>query len=338
MLTLSKIASEIGVCKTTVSLVLNGKAEQARISEKTVKKVRDYCAKVNYLPNIHARLMCCEVVRTFLVLLNLHDGLGEDSSFSEYNVTRILSGISETANAAGFNFGIRLFRPDMDDEAIFNSFRNREFDGMIYYGLSMPEKWVETFTREKRRIIGIGIETSGNMLSVNIDNREISRKLTRRLLAQGRKKFLYLAGTRFSYPGRERYAGFREALAEAGVAFDPDSDLIQADFNEATARTAVAERIAAGERPDAIVSANDKMALGAMTALKEGGIRIPEEIAVAGGDNIEIGRYVEPGLTTFDNRAFDQGTAACQLLLDVIEGKKARSTVLQSELVVRKSA
>ncbi len=338
-MTLSKIAQEIGLAKTTVSLVLNGKAKQARISDETVRRVEEYCAKVNYLPNIHAHRMCREVVKNFIVLLNIHDGVGQNSSFSEYNVSQILSGISETAEAAGFTFGIRLYRPDLDEQTIFNGFRSREFDGMIYYGMSIPENWIKVFAKEKRRIVGIGIEASANVRSVNINNREISRELTCALIRRGYRKMIYLNGTDLSYPGKERYAGFLEALSENGVAFTPAKQCIQADFREERAEAAVTALLAKKiSRPDVIVCANDRMALGAMAALKRAGVAMPGEIAVAGGDNIELGRYVEPGLTTFDNRAYDLGTAACRKLLDLIAGKTADNTILKSQLIIRGSA
>ena len=96
MMTLAKIAKEIGVGKSTVSLVLNGRAKEMRISDNTVRRVRDYCEKMNYLPNIHARRMCQDVVKSIMVFLNVHNAFLSESSFADYNVNLIMGGITES--------------------------------------------------------------------------------------------------------------------------------------------------------------------------------------------------------------------------------------------------
>ena len=174
MMTLAKIAKEIGVGKSTVSLVLNGRAKEMRISDNTVRRVRDYCEKMNYLPNIHARRMCQDVVKSIMVFLNVHNAFLSESSFADYNVNLIMGGITEVADAAGFSTIIRLYRTDMNEQLIFNSFRNHDIDGMVYYGMSMPPHWLAILKREKRRVVGIGIEP-GEIPCVNIDNYKISR-------------------------------------------------------------------------------------------------------------------------------------------------------------------
>jgi HTH-type transcriptional repressor purR len=336
MMTLAKIAKEIGVGKSTVSLVLNGRAKEMRISDNTVRRVRDYCEKMNYLPNIHARRMCQDVVKSIMVFLNVHNAFLSESSFADYNVNLIMGGITEVADAAGFSTIIRLYRTDMNEQLIFNSFRNHDIDGMVYYGMSMPPHWLAILKREKRRVVGIGIEP-GEIPCVNIDNYKISRSLTRLLLEKKRRKFFYLAGTDESYPGRERYRGFLDELKEAGIPFNEDKNCYQCQFQEDLAGEAVRKILAASMRPDAIMCANDKMALGAIRALREAGFSVPNEVSVAGGDNIELAAYVTPGLTTFENQAARQGAEACRLLLDMINGNKRPDQLISSQLVMRES-
>ena len=339
MVTLATIAKTLGVSRATVSLVLNGRAKRARISEETVEKVRAYCQKVNYLPNIHAQRMTQEVVRNIMVFLKMTSGVSPESSFYDYNVTRFLGGIASITDQAKFTFVIRLYRPGMDEKEIFDAFRNRDIDGMLYYGMTMPTAWIQTFINEHRRVVGIGT-MPGVLPSVNIDNREISRELTNRMIAQGRRRFVYLCGTSESYPGAERCAGFREALATAGVPFDPKKQCFQGDFQE-TKGTAIAKKLLArkSQLPDAVVCANDAMAVGVMQTLLQAGVKVPEEVAVVGGDDIELCRYVQPGLTTFDNRPFDLGKTACQTLLKLIDNKpmKNKNLVLKSKILSRKS-
>lgn len=337
MLTLAKIAKEIGVCKSTVSLVLNGRAKEMRISDETVRKVQEYCEKVNYLPSIHARRMRQDIVRNLMVFFNVSDPTSPESTFADYNTDLILGGITEVADREGFSTTIRLYRPGMDARLIFDCFRNRAIDGLIYYGMDMPERWREMFVREKRRVVGIGIEP-GMIPSVNIDNYGISKELTGRLLAQGRRKFLFLSGTEVSYPGQERERGFLDALHEAGVAFDAETGCRRCFFEEEPAYRFV-RGLDRAAMPEAFVCANDKMALGVLRALHEAGVSVPGETAVAGGDNINLAAYVTPGLTTFENRPAEQGAAACRMLLSMIGGERQGETVtLPSALALRESA
>lgn len=339
MVTLASIAKELGVSRATVSLVLNGREKHARISEDTAEKVRSYCRKLNYLPNIHAQRMTLEVVRNIMVFLNMTNGVAPESSFYDYNVTRILGGVASVADQAKFTFVIRLYRPEMDEVEIFDAFRNRDIDGMLYYGMTMPKSWIQTFVTERRRVVGIGTKP-GVLPSVNIDNREISRELTNRLLAQGRRKFVYLCGTTESYPGAERYLGFRDALEAAGVPFQEKTQCFQGDFQIDKAK-AIAKRLLARKNglPDAVVCANDSMAVGFLQAFQAAGVKVPDEVAVAGGDNIDLCEFVQPPLATFDNRPFDLGKTACQTLLKLIDNKtlKNKNLTLKSKILMRKS-
>ena len=338
MLTLSKIAKELGVCKATVSLVLNGKAKENRISEATIQKVSAYCRERNYMPNIHASRMRQEVVQNIMVLLNASgSNFGEESTFIDYNVNRILEGVSAKAEECGYSVTLRRFYDNMDPQKLFNCFRNREVDGMIYYGLDIPEEWLKVINAEKSRIVGVGI-TPGKVPCVNVDNYSISCELTRHLLANGRKTFFYLKGTEASHPSRERFRGFTDTLRAAGISFDPDTMSRNGQFSEKQGRAITAELIATGKLPDTIVCANDKMAVGAISALAEANIQVPETVAVAGADNIALGRYLSPGLTTFDNCAGDLGKSAAELLIKLIRAVgNTDDILLPSTLIIRGS-
>ena len=339
MLTLAQIAKETGVCKATVSLILNGKAKQNHISDATVEKIQAYCRKVNYMPNIHAVRMNKKTVGNIMVLLNTQDGISRKNSFTDYNVAQIVGGIAQEAEKVGYTFQIRIFNSSLDENSVFNSFRNREVDGMIYYGMKMPQKWLNIFREEKRKVTGIGVELQSGISTVNINNREISNALTKELIATGHRDFLYLAGSEESFPGQERFAGFLAALEKHKIKF-PKSKCLYGGFDEELAMKAVTEYLKENStRPDAIVCANDKMAIGVISALKALHLEVPEQIAVAGGDNIETGRYLTPSLVTFDNLPEQMGAAAFQLLYNKINGRETENDILlKSRLIQGNSA
>lgn len=338
MYSLDKIAKDLGVSKATVSLILSGKAEKSRISSETEEKVKNYCRKINYLPNIHAQRMNQKLVKNIGVLLEPGENIGEESPLSEFNIAQILGGIAIASEKAGFGFSVRIYREGIDDQEIFNSFRNKEIAGLIYYGFRIPEAWKRVFAAENRHVAGIGIAPVSDISSVNIDNFEMSYHLTEYLLKQGCCRFIYLGGTESSYPGTERYNGFKAALQNNQIEF-PDENFFMGDFNESKANKIVKEFFSNKKNhADAVVCANDAMAIGAVLGLHESGFKVPQDIAVAGGDNISLGRYFSPALTTFDNRPRLLGEKAFETLMWSINGGEYKHLILKSELIIRQSA
>lgn len=330
---LSKIANELGLSKATVSLILSGKARQARISEELEQNVKEFCRKVNYVPNIHAQRINQRYVKTIGLLIDRRVKIDSDNPFSDPNISGITGGIVLAAEAVDFRVSIQLYKPEMDENKVFNWLRNHEIDGLIYYGLNIPNEWRKIFIEEERHIVGICIEPDNKIASVNINNFEITQKLTRYLIEQGRKNFLYVAGIQGSYVAEERQKGFMSALKEYNLGFQRDN-LIVADYSETIAEEKI---LNIAPQVDAIVCANDDMAIGVLKALKKMNIDVPEKIAVAGADNIIVGGYFSPSLTTFDNKPRELGEAAFNCLLKMIKGGKPENTIIPSELIIRES-
>ena len=338
-MTLAQIAKNVGVCKATVSFVLNGKAKQHHISAATTRAVEDYCRSIGYRPNIHAVRMCSKIVGNIMFLLNTGDQYSRTNSFSDYNVAQITGGIAHEARKAGCALSVRVFEPDMDTEIIFDSFRSREIDGMIYYGTTLPNQWIRVFRQEQCKVIGIGIRPQQGISTININNREISASLTEKLIGDGRRSFLYFAGSNDSYPGPERYAGFRDALNSHQIPW-LEENCFAGNFDEQTASQMMEEYLAGNQPlPDAVVCANDTMAIGVIRVLRKHGIDVPGQVAVTGGDNIMLAEYLSPSLTTFDNLAEAMGAEAFHLLSRQINGKSdIQNLILQSKIVRRESA
>lgn len=338
-MTLSEIAREVGVCKATVSLVLNGKAKQHHISDSMIRTVEDYCRTIKYRPNIHAVRMTRKIVGSIMFLLNTGDGYSRTNSFSDYNVAQITGGIAHAAREADVSLLVRVFKSDMDVETIFNSFRNHEIDGMIYYGQTIPDEWIRIFQNEHSKVVGIGIRPQDGVSTININNREISKALTEVLIGRGCRSFLYFSGPESSYPGPERYAGFLDALADHRIPWT-GRNRFEGEFDEITAHRLMCKYLdGKNPVPDAVMCANDGMAIGVLQALRKYGIAVPARTAVAGGDNIMTADYLTPSLTTFDNLAEKMGIEAFRLLNRQIGGKaKVRNIVLPSKIIRRESA
>jgi DNA-binding LacI/PurR family transcriptional regulator len=331
---LAKIATVLGVSKTAVSFVVNGTARQKGLSAEMVKRVSSFCDKVGYRPNIHAQRMNSHHVKNIGILIDKAAARDEISPFSEYNISKVIGGIAEAADAAGYRFSFQFYSEGMKNETIFEWFKNKEIDGLIYYGFEIPEEWCRVFKEENFKVVGISIDPAHGIPCVNVDNYDASFRLTEHLIKKGHRKFLYVAGG--AYPGNERYRGFRDALKKENISED---DFVKADFNRETAENFIRHQCMHDKlNMDAIVCANDNMAVGVIKVLNEAGFNIPKQIAVVGADNTNLSEFIIPSLTTFDYLPFEQGKAAFALLHDIIIGcPKPQNIVLKTTLCLRHS-
>lgn len=331
---IAKIAEELGVSKATVSLVINGKAHENRISPDVEERIKKFCREVNYIPNIHAQRMNRKFAKNIGFLVNQCAKRYETNPFSDFNVSEIMGGIVSAADDSGFRVTVQLYDDNMDENRVYDWLRNHEIDGLIYYGMDMPEKWLDVFVKEKRKVVGIGVRPSENISNVNIDNFNCSKELTSRIILSGRKKPIYISGIDGSFVSDERKNGFLAACAENGIDIDKNS-VFSAEFSESIVEKIISER---NIEADAVICANDDMALGVLKALKKLKIDVPGKIAVAGADNINIGQYFSPSLTTFSNMQRELGIKAVECLIRMINGGKNENIVLKSSVVERKSA
>lgn len=335
---LAKVAAELGTSKTAVSFVVNGTARSKGISRELEQRISDFCLKVGYRPNIHAQRMNSRHVKNIGILIEKTAVKGEDTPLSAYNISKVIGGIADAADTVGYRFSFQFYSKGMETKKVFEWLRNREIDGLIYYGFEMPEEWCRVFKEENFKVVGISIDPSHGIPCIDVDNYDASFRLTSHLIKKGRKKFLYIDGSSASYPSRERCKGFMDALEKAGIAFSKE-DLFQADFSQKIAENFIRDRWAHGKlNEDAIVCANDNMAVGVIKVLTEAGFNIPEQIAVVGGDNINLCEIIVPALTTFDYLPFEQGKAAFRLLHNIIMGQpNPENVILKTTLRLRNS-
>ncbi|OGV35298.1 MAG: hypothetical protein A2020_06145 [Lentisphaerae bacterium GWF2_45_14] len=335
---LAKIAKEIGVSKTTVSFVFNGKGKEHRVSADMQEKILEFCRKVNYSVNIHAQRMNQKNVGTIGVIL-YPGGLRKIMNpLSDENSANILGGVIEAAAKRNCRVLIEIVTPETPPEKICEWFRKREIDGMIYYGMIMLDKWRDILIAEGCHVVGIGGEPGKELPSVNIDNYASSVSLTKYLLKKGHRKMTFLNGRDTSYINNERRRGFMETLKKHGIDY-VNGPANYAMFQEGNAYAWAKEKIKSHSLDeDAIVCGNDSMAIGVMNALKSNGIKIPDDVAVAGADGISLANYVTPSLTTYSLCPMKLGMKASELLFKLIDGKETEKNItLKSDIIIRES-
>ena len=324
--TIRDVAREAGVSVATVSRVLNDKGV---VSPDTHRLVREAASRLNYSPNAAARSLITQETHTVGVLLpDLH---GE--FFSE-----VIRGIDLAARRAGRHLLVSSSHSASADlVSAMRSMRGR-IDGLI---VMAPETDASPAIRECAGSVPIVLlnpgEVPGDCSAISVANFEGARAVVRHLLGLGHTRIATITGPAHNHDARQRLAGYRAALAEAGI--EPDARLeIAGDFLEPSGYEAADALLADTPRPTAVFAANDKMAIGVMGAMSDRGVRVPEDLAVAGFDDIETARYINPPLTTVHVDSFRLGECAVEALLGSARNAGATGHImLPATLVVRRS-
>ena len=327
MATIKDVAREAAVSVATVSRVFN---ESGLVSEETRRHVRAVAERLRYWPNGVARSLITS--RTHALGVLLPDLYGE--FFSE-----VIRGLDLTARERGLHLLLSSSHSDPEGlVAALRSMRGR-VDGMI---LMAPEIDAVSCLEQSASSMPIvlldpGIRTE-NFDTISIGNAEGACAVVRHLIGLGHRRIATVTGPQKNIDARQRLEGYRAALAEAGIAPDPALE-IPGDFTEPSGYDAVARLLRLDARPTAVFAANDYMAVGVIGALSDAGMRVPEDVAVAGFDDIALARYLNPALTTVHVAAFRLGERAVQILVGRDErsvAAPARET-LEATLIVRAS-
>jgi len=327
--TLADIARALGVSKMTVSRAINNHPE---IRPETRARILDAAQRMNYRPNQFARALTTN--RSYLLGVVVPDLM--HSYFAE-----ICRGVEAIAKPLGYQNLICSTDEDAaNEEAEVEALLPRT-DGLIVASSASVEetKFYKRLNRERAKIVLIDRQLEGiKCPSVTTDDVKVGSLATEHLLSLGHRRVGHLKGTVASTAAL-RFEGYRKALARHHVAFD--SDLVrECGFTEADGYRAMKEWIRKGDFPSGIFAANDPAAIGAMTAIAEAGLNIPEDIAIVGGGNIHYGDMLRVPLTTVAWSTAEMGQAAARLVIDLVEGKrgtKEQHVIVEPELVVRAS-
>ncbi|HVF61319.1 MAG TPA: LacI family DNA-binding transcriptional regulator [Thermoanaerobaculia bacterium] len=326
------VAREAGVSAATISRVLNG---HTAVAEETRRRVAEAVERLNYVPHGGARSLITRRTETVGVLLP--DLYGE--FFSE-----LIRGIDQTARRRGYHVLVSGAHSDAAEvEAVLRALRGR-VDGLIVmspdvdtspalarYGGALPIVLLDSVAE------GIDLD------AITIDNYGGARSMVRHLLGLGHQRIALLGGPAHNRDARERARGWREALADAGLPAPADL-VFPGDFSEASGHAAGRWLAELAPRPTAVFAANDAMAVGFLSALREIGLAVPEDLALGGFDDIPISRYLNPPLTSVRVPIAELGSRAMQHVLSLLESREeaappavGRRDVVATKLIVRAS-
>jgi LacI family transcriptional regulator len=326
--TIRDVARAAGVSVATVSRAVN---DSPLVTEDTRRQVAAVAERMGYIPHGAARSLAIRRTHTIGVLLP--DLYGE--FFSE-----VIRGIDLTVRHAGYHCLVSSARHDAAQlEAALRSMLGR-VDGVI---LMSPEFTGEISRRTLRGgfpVVLLNCPSPDPAFdSLTIANYEGAYAMVRHLAGLGHRRIAIIQGAAGNFDAAERLRGYRAALRDAGVDADPALE-VEGDFTEESGAASAMTLLRARPRPTAIFAANDCMAIGALSALRDAGVSVPGDIALGGFDDIPMARYVTPALTSVhvDISALGERTAARLLAkLDGPPGPERIRDTLPATLVVRRS-
>jgi LacI family transcriptional regulator len=316
--TIRDVAARAGVSVATVSRALNGIGP---VRTDTSRRVVAAARALKYVPHAGARSLSTRSTRTIGVVLP--DLYGE--FFSE-----VIRGIDVEARRRGYHVLLSGSHADRNEmHAVVQAVRGL-IDGLI---VMSPDLDASSLMAELPRglpAVLLNAKAKGRP-SITIDNAAGARDLVRHLASLGHQRIAFISGPARNADAEQRRRGFRVGVAEAHLT--PVE--LNGDFTEASGYEAAQQIIGLAARPTAVFAANDAMAIGALAAFREAGLRVPEDVALAGFDDIPIARFLSPALTTVKVPIADVGRRGFEMLVEPGQGQ--RSVNLKTRLVVRRS-
>ena len=327
MVTIKDVAREANVSVATVSRVLNGSGP---VSDETKRRIREVAGRMRYVPHSGARSLITSKTDTLGVLLP--DLYGE--FFSE-----VIRGMDDTAQKNGFHLLISRAYADRNGiETAMRAMRGR-VDGVVAMSPDLDAESLLNLPSTIPVVLLCSVPRGNEIDSLTIQNCRGAKEMVAHLVSLGHRRIAIIKGSARNYDAAERLRGYRLALREGGMVRDLSLER-DGDFTEAAGYSGALELLALTNRPTAIFAANDSMAIGVLSALRESGVAVPEEMAVAGFDDIPLARYMDPPLSSVHVPIHDLGARAVELLLHGITHKNdhaRRRERVSTELVVRRS-
>lgn len=339
--TIKDVARQAGVSAMTVSRVING-SESVR--PETRKRIEEAIARVNYRPNIGARVLSGAQTYQFLMLYNNPNiGWMGELLIGAMNACRRIGYHLEIEGAGDFEG--QLAGSALDPEELADLVDASRVDGVILPPPICFDRTVLDVVKQQGlpcvRLAGMPMRDI--RLRVSIDNAAAAYEMTNHLIGLGHENIAIIKGPDVFVASALRYEGFAAAMRDHGLAVR-ESNVATGNFDVQSGNECARTLLRQAGRPTAIFASNDEMAAGALAAAQELKIRVPEELSIAGFDDAHIALSVWPPLTTIRQPLREMGTRAVELLAEHIRQARdpsktaeVRNITLDFELVVRKS-
>lgn len=331
--TIHDIAKKLDITASTVSRALK---DHPRISEATKKAVLKAAEKLNYQPNHIAAALRNGRSKIIGVIVPT-----ADRSF----FASVVRGVEEVANAAQYNVMICQSYDDQQKETkTVETLLNTRVDGILVSLAKGTESFQHFHKVQKKGIPLILFDRTNEDLDVSsvvIDDYLGAYKAVEHLIQQGCRRIAHFTNIKKISIYRERLRGYRQALEDYGIPFD-EKLIVESNMQLEDGRESMQRLLQLNEPPDAVFSASDYSAMGAMQILKERNIKIPDQVALVGFGNEPFTGFTDPQLSTIDQKSKEMGRAAAQIFLELMQKDNktnvSKTIVLKPELIIRTSS
>lgn len=330
--TIFDVAKRAGVSIGTVSRVVNNRD---RVHPDTRERVLKAIQELNFQANALARGLASQRTN----MLGLVIPQVNDSFFFQ-----IFRGVNDEVTAANYTLLIISQTRQGNEHRYLELFRRGHVDAMILVAIDARRADIKQIQETGVPIILIQQDIGNHVPTFVVDNYGGGRMIAEHLVGHGYQRFAYITGTDYTPDSNERLRGLRDVLHEHGLSID-DEDIMRGDFFEGSGYRAVIDLLQRPQRPRAIFAANDQMAVDAIRALQDHGLRVPEDVAVVGFDDVPFASYISPGLTTVHQPTYELGREAARMVFSMLQRDAEQNSKvriaprvqLPTSLVIRRS-
>jgi DNA-binding LacI/PurR family transcriptional regulator len=326
-MTMDEIARLAGVSKTTVSRVINNKPD---VKPETRELIMGLIEKYDFQPNAFAKAISLQKSHNIGLIIP-HEA---HYIFSNPFYVEVMRGVSTEVNKRGYY--LLLCYPH--DHNYVDIYKQKRIDGFI---LMSPGSFHRNIIESLNEVDAPFVATAKilgekSMIYVDVDNFYGAQLAVEHLVSLGHRRIGFIGKPTLT-SGQDRLSGYKAVLDKNNIAIAEDLILVPEISSIKSGEEAMYTLIKSKERPTAVFVANDIMALGAINAAQENGLRVPEDISIVGFDDIPLAESFNPPLTTVKQPAYEKGVKATKMLIQYLEKSKPKSVTLDIELMIRKS-
>lgn len=327
MVSIKDIARAAGVSHTTVSRALRDSPE---ISAEMKARIRQIAEEMGYRPSAVARSLVTRRTRVLGVVV---------TRLSDPFHTEVVQGIEMVAQEHGYSILFSLSHEDSEKErAIVEMMAQRQVEGIIVAASRVGDRYLDVLEELRIPIVLINSHHTGERVySIAMDDHHGGLIATRYLTRLGHRRIGYISSVRGGETSRQRMAGYRQALKEVGLSFDHHLTA-KGNGRVEGGVSAMQQLLALDPPPTAVFCYNDLTAIGALKAILQAGLRVPEDISLVGFDGLVEATYVNPPLTTVEQPRLQMGRLAAQMSIGLLSDQSQPTRlILQGTLIERSS-
>jgi DNA-binding LacI/PurR family transcriptional regulator len=330
--TLKDIAERVGKSVPTVSRALANFPDIAADTREEIKRVAQ---EMGYVPNITARHLQKQRTDTVSLILPVANHLRiSDPFFSEF-----LTGVVETTTQSNFSLILTSSNKENEQEAYLRLMRNSQVDGFIVMRTQQQDSRIDPLRAQSVPFVAFGRTTVDNDFPYIDNDDELGiRLVVDHLVELGHTRLGFIAEPVLFTKSYNRMQGYRHGLQAHGLAYEPDL-VVEASFRQPSGKVSTEKLLSLPDPPTAIIACNDLLALGAMSAVQESGLKVGRDISITGYDDILLAEYATPPLTTVHQPGYQLGIQLTELLIKIIRGEivDEQHIIYTPSLVIRDS-